>query len=239
MELELIKQNIDWYVANRFKFKTVNICLQSFLSSRLSLSNPAVWECSLCFLWSECDCPLGWGSRLYSFRAMPCLSDNYTIYCLSWSGCDVSAGWLQKTTQIFFNCTILWLCLCVWFLYTNVLRVFRFLYFPFRLKSHFLLAFLESRWGVSAGHRGTAQPAVDLLTPSCVGLPWEWPLGNSWSICPLFSGICVHIKHKMVFLIQQLFKSLGVGCLRNSKGMSWTEPWEDAFPVSRVLPWKW
>lgn len=50
MELELIKQNIDWYVANRFKFKTVNICLQSFLSSRLSLSNPAVWECSLCFL---------------------------------------------------------------------------------------------------------------------------------------------------------------------------------------------
>lgn len=50
MELELIKQNIDWYVAKCFKFKTVNICLQSFLSSRLSLSNPAVWECSLCFL---------------------------------------------------------------------------------------------------------------------------------------------------------------------------------------------
>lgn len=150
MKLELIKQNVDWYIANCFKFKTINICLQSFLSSRLSPSNPAVWEYSLCFLWSECDCPLGWGSRLYSFRAMPCLSDNYTIYCLSWSGCDVSAGCLWKTTQIFFNCTILWLCLPVWFLYTNVLRVFRFLYFPFRLKSHFLLAFSESRWSVSA-----------------------------------------------------------------------------------------
>lgn len=96
MELELIKQNVDWYIANCFKFKIVNICLQSFLSSRLSPSNPAVWEYSLCFLWSECDCPLGWGSRLYSFRAMPCLSDNYTIYCLSWSGCDVSAGCLRK-----------------------------------------------------------------------------------------------------------------------------------------------
>lgn len=31
MELELIKQNVDWYVANCFKFKTVNICLQFFI----------------------------------------------------------------------------------------------------------------------------------------------------------------------------------------------------------------
>lgn len=30
MELELIKQNVDWYITNCFKFKTVNICLQSF-----------------------------------------------------------------------------------------------------------------------------------------------------------------------------------------------------------------
>lgn len=35
------------------------------------------------------DCPLGWGSRLYSFRVVPFLSDNYTTYCLSWSGCNV------------------------------------------------------------------------------------------------------------------------------------------------------
>ncbi|OWK55737.1 hypothetical protein RLOC_00003602 [Lonchura striata] len=61
------------------------------------------------------------------------------------SALDVS----KRQHRYFFNCTILWLCLSVWFLYSNVLSVFRFLYFPFGLKSHFLLAFLESRWGVS------------------------------------------------------------------------------------------
>lgn len=239
MKLELIKQNVDWYIANCFKFKTINICLQSFLSSRLSPSNPAVWEYSLCVLWSECDCPLGWGSRLYSFRAMPCLSDNYTIYCLSWSGCDVSAGCLWKTTQIFFNCTILWLCLPVWFLYTNVLRVFRFLYFPFRLKSHFLLAFSESSWVWVPGHRGTTQSAMDLLMHSCLWLPWEWPLGNSWSISPLFSGICLHIKHKMALLIQQLFKSPWCRLFEKLQRDELDKTQRGCLPVSHVLPWNW
>lgn len=30
MKLELIKQNVDWYIANCFRLKIVNICLQSF-----------------------------------------------------------------------------------------------------------------------------------------------------------------------------------------------------------------
>lgn len=30
IKLELIKQNVDWYIANRFRLKNINICLQSF-----------------------------------------------------------------------------------------------------------------------------------------------------------------------------------------------------------------
>lgn len=96
MKLELIKQNVNWCIANSFRMKTDNVCLRSLLSSRSSASHPAFWKYSLWFLWSESDCPLGWGSRLYSFRVMPCLSDNYTIYCLSWSGCDIIAGYVFK-----------------------------------------------------------------------------------------------------------------------------------------------
>lgn len=51
------------------------------------------------------DCPLGWGSRLYSFRVIPFLSDNYTTYCLSWSGCNVVRSlcwstWIQISPLI-------------------------------------------------------------------------------------------------------------------------------------------
>lgn len=157
MKLELIKQNVNWYIANCFRLKSVNICLQSFLSSRLSQSNPAVWEYSLCFIWSESDCPLGWGSRLYSFRVMPCLSDNYTIYCLSWSGCDIIAGCVFKRQSKYFSTVTfsgsvymldLVLVAGLW-KYTNAIIVFRFLYFPFRFKSNFFLSFSQRGWGVS------------------------------------------------------------------------------------------
>lgn len=131
MKLELIKQNVNWCMANSFRMKTDNICLQSFLSSRSSPSHPAFWKYSLWFLWSESDCPLGWGSRLYSFRVMPCLSDNYTIYCLSWSGCDIIAGYAFKMQSKYISTvTFSGSVLRVGFdsYERNVLRVFQFLY---------------------------------------------------------------------------------------------------------------
>ena len=38
--------------------------------------------------WAEDEhqCSVGWGSRLYSFRVIPHLGDNYTVYCLSHGG---------------------------------------------------------------------------------------------------------------------------------------------------------
>lgn len=146
VKLELIKQNVSWYVANCFRLYTVNIYLQSFLSSRLSPSHPAVWEYSLSFVWSESDCPLGWGSRLYSFRVMPCLSDNYTIYCLSWSGCDIIAGYVFKRQSKYISIVTfsgsdymlnLVLIAGLW-KNTNVLILFKFLDLAFRFKINFL-----------------------------------------------------------------------------------------------------
>lgn len=146
VKLELIKQNVSWYVANCFRLYAVNIYLQSFLSSRLSPSHPAVWEYSLSFVWSESDCPLGWGSRLYSFRVMPCLSDNYTIYCLSWSGCDIIAGYVFKRQSKYISIvtfsgsdyTLNLVLIAGLWKNTNVLRLFKFLDLSFRFKSNFL-----------------------------------------------------------------------------------------------------
>lgn len=245
VKLELIKQNVDWYIAICFRLKTVNICLQSFLSSRLSPSNPAVWEYSLCFIWSESDCPLGWGSRLYSFRVMPCLSDNYTIYCLSWSGCDIIAGYVFKRQSRYFSTVTFsgsvyvldFVLVAGLWKNRNVLTVLRFLYFQFTFKSNFLFVIFSEKEG--------CKWQVTEVQPSL-----QWACSRSaFSDCResgrletadpflhCFVAFVFIFNGKCHFWFSSYLNPLCIGCLRNYEVMSWTKTKEDVFQLLVFCP---
>jgi len=112
MKLELIKQNVDWYITNWFRLEAVNVCLQSFLSSRLSPSNRACVS-------SDQSLTVLWGEVVGCIVLGLCPACQITIQSTVFpevaviSSLDVPSK--QKRKQRIFRCNILWFCVGVGF----------------------------------------------------------------------------------------------------------------------------
>lgn len=88
VHLLTIGKYIFHFSVHRKQLVSVFFLFPVFPEGRLSLCRASCsptgwrWRRRRC---GRSNCPLGWGSRLYSFRVTPAPGDNYSTYCLSQS----------------------------------------------------------------------------------------------------------------------------------------------------------
>lgn len=150
MELELIKQNVDWYIANCFKFKAVNICLQScfyLLGCHQAFQLSGNTSCASC----DQSVTVLWGEVVGCIVLGLCPACQITIQSTVFPEVAVMSALDGSQRQHRYFSTVPFSGLYVFGSCTQMsLECLDSCISHSGSKSNFLLAFWEGRWGVNS-----------------------------------------------------------------------------------------